>query len=54
MKKYDEKKMLEAIKPAYEWAKQNLNPHQEIVITLDGALIKSDELGIPSKSMEEI
>lgn len=54
MGNYDLDKVIAAIKPAYEWAKENLNPHQEIVITLDGVVIKSDELGIPSKSMEEI
>lgn len=37
----------EKLKDSIKWARENLNPHQRIEITLDGIKIVSDELYVP-------
>ena len=41
MIKYEE--LREVFKGSIEWVENNLNPHQQLIITLDGIKIVSDD-----------
>lgn len=41
-----------SIKDLQEWANRNLNPHQSLIVSLDGVKIISDEASIPFKEEE--
>ena len=51
MIKYGE--LREVFKGAIEWVENNLNPHQQLIITLDGIKIVSDDYFEPIKSIKE-
>lgn len=39
----------EKMKEAMDYAKENLNPHQAIIITVDGAKLVSTDCFVPSR-----
>ena len=41
-----------AVRPAMEWRQKNGNPHQKIIIEMDGAGLVSGEMFVPENMTE--
>ena len=52
MNKVDTQELLTSCKGACEWVKNNLNPHQQLIITRDSIKILSDDIGIPLEPID--
>ncbi len=47
MNKDDFEEFKKAMKPAVEWFQKNCNPHQRIIIEMDGVELVSGEMAFP-------
>lgn len=50
MTRYEE--LTKACESAVAWVEDNLNPHQQLIITLDGIKVMSDDYFMPNKKAE--
>lgn len=47
MNEYDLREFKNVMSPAVEWFQKNCNPHQRIIIEMDGAELVSGEISFP-------